>query len=195
MKLNNKFAIGCLVQWYEIEMIEEYIQSVRNSLELVDNKENVILDFVLVTNQDLEKISDEMTMEQIEAKFISLLPISSRIKYRVTDKLYTIADYRRNFNEYYCDKVDVLMWGETDSLIPRQTFQILDNLHSQVKNTTPKYVSFFSTCKMWDDSWKVLEHPEFTDKPFYDSPEDFKPDEHWWSLRYTNASINIKFYP
>ena len=185
MKLNNKFAIGCLVQWYEIEMIEEYIQSVRNSLELVDNKENVILDFVLVTNQDLEKISDEMTMEQIEAKFISLLPISSRIKYRVTDKLYTIADYRRNFNEYYCDKVDVLMWGETDSLIPRQTFQILDNLHSQVKNTTPKYVSFFSTCKMWDDSWKVLEHPEFTDKPFYDSPEDFKPDEHWWSLRYT----------
>ena len=185
MKLNNKFAIGCLVQWYEIEMIEEYIQSVRNSLELVDNKENVILDFVLVTNQDLEKISDEMTMEQIEAKFVSLLPISSRIKYRVTDKLYTIADYRRNFNEYYCDKVDVLMWGETDSLIPRQTFQILDNLHSQVKNTTPKYVSFFSTCKMWDDSWKVLEHPEFTDKPFYDSPEDFKPDEHWWSLRYT----------
>jgi len=43
MKLNNKFAIGCLVQWYEIEMIEEYIQSVRNSLELVDNKENVNL--------------------------------------------------------------------------------------------------------------------------------------------------------
>ena len=44
------------------------------------------------------------------------------------------------------------MWGESDSLIPRQTFQILDNLHSQVKNTTPKYVSFFATCKMWDES-------------------------------------------
>ena len=30
----------------------------------------------------------------------------------------------------------------------------------------------------------MLEHPEFTDKPFYDKPEQFKP-EHWWSLRYT----------
>ena len=37
---------------------------------------------------------------------------------------------------------------------------------------------------MWDDSWKVLEHPDFTDKPFYDKPEQFKPDQ-WWSLRYT----------
>ena len=77
------------------------------------------------------------------------------------------------------------MWGESDSLIPRQTFQILDNLHNSVKGDTPKYISFFSMCKMWDDSWKVLEHPEFTDKPFYDSPDDFNPKEHWWSLRYT----------
>ena len=76
------------------------------------------------------------------------------------------------------------MWGETDALIPRQTFEILDSLHSQVSPQTPKYTLFFSTCKMWDESWKVLEHPEFTDKPFYDKPEQFKP-EHWWSLRYT----------
>tara|TARA_Y100001937_G_C7040830_1_gene294511 strand:- start:393 stop:920 length:528 start_codon:yes stop_codon:yes gene_type:complete len=37
---------------------------------------------------------------------------------------------------------------------------------------------------MWDDTWKLLEHPDFTDKPFYDKPEQFKPDQ-WWSLRYT----------
>ena len=28
-KLNNKFAIGCLVQWYEIEIVEEYVKSVK----------------------------------------------------------------------------------------------------------------------------------------------------------------------
>ena len=44
MKLTNKFAIGCLVQWYEIEIIEEYLQSLKNALELVDNRENVIID-------------------------------------------------------------------------------------------------------------------------------------------------------
>ena len=44
--LKNKIAIGCLVQWYEIKIVEEYIHSVRNALELVDNVENVVLDFV-----------------------------------------------------------------------------------------------------------------------------------------------------
>ena len=71
------------------------------------------------------------------------------------------------------------MWGESDSLIPKQTFEILDNLHSGVKDSTPKYVGFFATCKMWDDTWKVLEHSDFTDKPFISGDE-----ENWWSLRY-----------
>jgi len=71
------------------------------------------------------------------------------------------------------------MWGESDSLIPRQTFEILDNLHTAAKETTPKYVGFFSTCKMWDDTWKVLEHPDFTDKPFTEGDLT-----NWWSLRY-----------
>jgi len=104
------------------------------------------------------------------------------------DGIYTIADYRRDFNNSYCDKVDVLMWGESDALIPTQTWYILDELHNSVKETTPKYVSFFSTCKMWDESWKVLEHPEFTDKPYYDmdTPEDTKLAESSpWSIRYT----------
>ena len=50
----------------------------------------------------------------------------------VTEELVTIADYRREFNNYYCDLVDVLVWGESDSLIPKQTFEILDNLHNGV---------------------------------------------------------------
>ena len=188
MKLTNKIAIGCLVQWYEIEIIDEYIQSIRNALDLVDNKENIVLDFVLVTNQDLEKINNEITMEEIETKFMSFLPVGTVIKYKITDKLYTIADYRRDFNEKYCDMVDVLMWGESDSLIPRQTFQILDNLHNGVKETTPKYVGFFATCKMWDKSWEILEHPEFTVKPFKDIGNRVETKD-WWSLRY-NMNID-----
>ena len=180
--LNNKFAIGCLVQWYEIEILQEYLQSIQNSLDVLDNEKNITVHLTLVTNQELEEIDDTVDIETIKDKFIRM---AYRYEFDIKDELYTIADYRRWFNDYYCDKVDVLMWGETDSLIPRQTFQILDNLHSQVKEQTPKYVSFFSTCKMWDDSWKVLEHPDFTNKPFYDSPDDFKPNEHWWSLRYT----------
>ena len=62
--------------------------------------------------------------------------------------------------------------------------KILDNLHTSVKENTPKYVSFFGTCKMWDESWLPIEHTEFTDKPFVDGDT-----ENWWSLRY-NMNID-----
>ena len=177
-KLENKFAIGCLVQWYEIEIIEEYIESLRQSLSQIDNKENIIVDFKLVINQELEKIDEtETTIDEIITRFEKMI---DGFELDVTEELVTIADYRRWFNDYYCDKVDVLMWGETDALLPKQTFEILDNLHNSVKVDTPKYLSFFGTCKMWDESWKPIEHTEFTDKPFIDNDYD-----NWWSLKYT----------
>ena len=36
--MRTKFAIGCLVQWYEIELIEQYLQSVKNAIEPIENK-------------------------------------------------------------------------------------------------------------------------------------------------------------
>ena len=196
MKINNKFAIGCLIQWYEIELIEEYLQSVKNALDLIDNKENVIVDLYFNCSQELEKIDEEqMTISEIKNKYKDILKkLFGDLEYGgynihsyindVSNSMYTIADYRRDFNDNYCVKVDVLMWGESDSLIPRQTFQILDNLHTSVKENTPKYVSFFGTCKMWDESWLPIEHTEFTDKPFVDGDT-----ENWWSLRY-NMNID-----
>jgi len=178
MKLNNKFAIGCLVQWYEINMVEEYIESVKQAINHLENKDNVIVDFKLVINQDLEKIDEsQMTMDEIISKFEKMI---GGFELDVTDKLVTIADYRRWFNDYYCDKVDVLMWGESDSLIPKQTFEVLDLLHTNnVSQNTHKYVTFFGGCKMWDESWKPIEHTEFTNKPFIEGDI-----ENWWSLRY-----------
>ena len=186
MKLTNKFAIGCLVQWYEIEIIEEYLQSLKNALELVDNRENVIIDLYFYCGQKLEKIDKEQkTMPEIIRQWVDIL---DRLfdGYKIhniinrDDEYYTISDYRREFNTKYCTEVDVLMWGESDALLPDRTFEILDNLHTNVKESTPKYVTFFGTCKMWDESWKVVEHTKFTDKPFIENDYD-----NWWSLKYT----------
>jgi hypothetical protein len=203
IKLENKFAIGCLVQWYEVEIFEKYFESLLAAISKIENKENVIVDICFNIAQNLEKIDEkEMKLQKIFDRFLDMRQllmkknISTKTKFypdgiqKVNDKdlkPYTIADYRREFNEKYCEEVDVLMWGETDSLIPKQTFEILDNLHSNVKEQTPKYVGFFSTCKMWDESWKPLEHPDFTDKPFIDS--DKEDTENWWSLRY-NMTID-----
>ena len=176
MEYKTKFAIGCLIQWYECDIIGEYIETLKESIDAYDGQ--VIVDFTIVVNEDLEKcVSLEKKKECI--KKIELL-LKDFDQYRIEHNLHTIADYRRKFNEEYCDEVDVLMWGESDALIPKQTFTILNNLHNQVKDKTPKYLGFFGICKMWDDSWKNLEHPDFTVKPFIENDYD-----NWWSLKYT----------
>ena len=150
--MKTKFAIGCLVQWFECDIIEEYVDSLKDAINCYD-KDQVIVDFTIVTNEQLEKcISAEKKNECIE-KIGSILLDFDNVRF--TDKLYTIADYRREYNTNYCDQVDVLLWGETDALLPKQTFGILDSLHKQsLQNNNPKYLAFFGTCKMWDDSWK-----------------------------------------
>jgi hypothetical protein len=183
MKLNNTFAIGCLVQFYEIDIIEDYLKSVKYSLENVENKDNVLVDICLNCNEGLEELDrKKIGMKDIIGMMSNMinkhLPMATfKVNHR---DIYTIADYRREFNDRYCQEVDILMWGESDALIPRQTWEVLDNLHTaSVNNNVHKYVGFFSTCKMWDDTWKILEHPDFTDKPFIEMDT-----KNWWSLRY-----------
>ena len=196
MKLNNTFAIGCLVQFYEIDIIKDYLLSVKKSSDNIENQENVIIDICFNMNQGLEEVDKNKTsMGELRDNFRDILKDvfgyqhqfmdcgENKYDLRYTEHengIYTIADYRREFNDKYCTEVDVLMWGESDALIPSQTWEVLDNLHTaSVNNNVHKYVGFFSTCKMWDDTWKVLEHPKFTDKPFIEMDT-----KNWWCLRY-----------
>ena len=185
--MKTKFAIGCLVQWYEVEIVEEYISSLEAAIKIFEKPENIIVNICWNLSQSLEKIdTDKTSLHEIETKFAmmaSILRNHTKVKqtfYKDDKHPYTIADYRRDFNDKYCTEVDVLMWGETDSLIPKQTFLILDNLHQTItQNGNSKYLAFFGTCKMWDDSWKPIEHNDFTDKLHSDSRDD------WWSVNYT----------
>ena len=178
--MKTKFAIGCLVQWYEVDIIGEYVDSLKEAINAYDGE--VAVDFVIVMDQELEKTSlnfeDWINLREKIKRIIDSMGV---YHLEIVSSLYTIADYRRDFNNNYCESVDVLMWGESDALIPKQTFNILDNLHQiSLQNNNPKYLAFFGICKMWDDSWKILEHPDFTDKPFIEN--DYN---NWWSLKYT----------
>ena len=184
--MKTKFAIGCLIQWYEVDIIGEYLETLKEAISQYDGE--VIATFTVDASGNLEKPVSMEAMENALSKIKNLV-----IKYGWADKVHlhwehknlvTIADYRREFNDKFCDHVDVLVWGESDMLVPKQMFEVLDILHQNQSTQTPKYLATFGICKMWDDTWKPLEHPAFTDKPFYDKPEQFKPD-HWWSLRYT----------
>jgi len=138
----------------------------------------VIVDVAVVLDQTLEKCTSKQTHQECKEKILNSVKSIDDCKVGIINSLYTIADYRREFNDMYCDEVDVLVWGESDMLVPKQMFTSLDTLHQNVN--TPKYLATFGICKMWDDTWKPLEHVEFTDKPFIEGDT-----ENWWSLRYT----------
>ena len=161
-------AVGCFVQWYEIEMVEGYLKSLKVSIGT--NKDKVMIDICMSINQDLEKISSEVDMlTYIMERYIRIcneLKLDGyEINSWITKELYTIADYRRDFNDKYSELVDVLFWGESDMLVPSQAIETILSIQDAVKDQTPKWLGFFSTCKMWDDSWKPLENPKLTDLP------------------------------
>ena len=51
--MKTKIAIGCLVQWYECDIIEEYVDSLKDAIEQYDGQ--VMVDFTNVVNEELEK--------------------------------------------------------------------------------------------------------------------------------------------
>ena len=74
MKIKNKIAIGCLIQWYEIELIEEYLQSVKNAVDILDNKDNVVIDLYFNCSEELEKVDEKQTnISDIKQKYNDIL--------------------------------------------------------------------------------------------------------------------------
>ena len=55
MKLNNKYIIGCHVMFYEIDMVEEYLNSVHLALQDIENKENVKVEMMWNMSQYFEE--------------------------------------------------------------------------------------------------------------------------------------------
>lgn len=178
----TSFAIGCLVQWYESDIIEEYITTLSKAIKSYDGK--VLVDINIAAGQDLEKAKSPEAYDECLDK---IRLACHREGFDVTSSLgiTTISDYRREFNTRYCELADVLIWGESDMLVPSQMFDALNILHNNV--STPKYLATFGICKMWDDSWKMLEHPKFTDKPFIENDYD-----NWWSVKYTMTAEEME---
>mgnify|MGYP003116978514 FL=1 len=190
MKLNNKYIIGCHCMFYEIEMIEEYIRSVYLALKDVENKENVQVEIMWNMSQYFEECESGQKLFEIKQAINDLENDYgfTSLFYEQNDKPYTMADYRRELNNK-CDDFDYVIWGESDCLMPRQMFGVLEQLMEHSKsNNINRFITTFGIRKMWDDSWTILEHPKFTDKPYFDmdTPEDTKLAESSpWSIRYT----------
>lgn len=180
MKIENKYAIGIHIMFYEIEMLSTYVDGLLNLLSTVDNKENIHLDFSFNISQFFEKIDTSKTSkDDLSDRFeveLSKLKQLSNIHYKIIDndnEFYTQTNYRREFNTKYCEKVDYLIWGETDSIFPKETIIALETLTPVIRDRgIYRFVACFADRKMWDDSWDVTVHPNFINHKYDDKDVD-----------------------
>ena len=203
MNLKNKYAIGCHVMFYEIEILDEYLNSVKKAVEIVQNPENIIVELFFNISEFFEEIDTETTtkkelIKKFNSKCSEISKLGVLVKSQVYDqnKPYCIADYRRDFNYKWCNVVDYLVWGESDCLLPREFFHVLEGVKEYANSQQIyRYTLTFALRKMWDESWKVLEHPKFTDKPYYDmdTEEDTRlATTSPWSIRYTMSQEEME---
>ena len=179
--------------FYEIDMVTEHVQSIINAVETVDNRENITVDLFYNISEYFEKINtEETTKDELIDKFLGLVTSLENTGcnatyeiYQDNDKPVTMVDYRRDLNYHGCVDNDYVIWGESDALLPKEAFSTLDSLKEYTnQNNIHRYVVTFALRKMWDDSWKVLEHNDFTDAPFYEL-DDPKATTEQSSIRYT----------
>ena len=197
IKLQYKYIIGTHIMFYEIDMVTEHVQSIINAVETIDNKENITVDLFYNISEYFEKINtEETTKDELIDKFLGLVTSLENTGCNVTYEIYqdndkpvTMVDYRRDLNYHGCVDNDYVIWGESDALLPKEAFSTLEVIKGYGnENNIHRYVVTFALRKMWDDSWKVLEHNDFTNAPFYEL-DDPKATTEQSSIRY-NMSID-----
>ena len=180
VNIKNTYIVGVHVMFYEIEMLPEYVESCINAMKHIENKDNVTFHFTWNTSEYFERIDiSKITEKQLNHKFYEQISRMSHAGLKTVaefktnaDEVYNIADYRRDLNYKYCTKFDFVLWGETDSFWPKETFDIVEQVNDYaLQNNINKYVLFFSERKMWDEGWKVIEHNDFTNVTFIDDDE------------------------
>ena len=176
MKLNKKYIIGTHVMFYEVEMISEFVESVYDAVNQVNNRDNITIDFLFNLSEYFEKIdTNQISIKEIKIKFINqveyLRSTGVNVRYNFyenNDKMYGIGCYRRDLNYKNCDDYDFIIWGESDCLIPREFFSSLENISSYAdENNVNRYITTFAIRKMWDQTWSILEHNDFSNSNFY----------------------------
>lgn len=194
MILKNNYIFGLHVTFYELEMLDEHIQSLIQMVEDVENKENIYFHFTINFQQKYEKIDWKaiydiygqgkfFVNEKYGFEFFKILfgnrwgkipyPCGVFIDYKFDDEsFYSIADYRRDLCWNNSKDYDYVCFSETDSLWPKQTLTLMEGLHTAVANQFPKFVANFAGRKNWDTSWDRIVHPMFQ-KVQYEDNEDW----------------------
>jgi len=171
--------------FYEIEALKDMVQSYKNAINEVENKENVTFELFFNMSETFESIdTDQISKEELLNKFNVVCNDLEKNGYPITKKVYedikpySIGSYRRDLNDKGCEDNDFVIWGETDILFPKELFQGIETVSEySKKENIHRYCLTFGTRKMWDDGWKILEHNDFTDCKFTELHDNLWQDD------------------
>ena len=193
MKLKNKYIIGTHVMFYEIEALKDFVQSYKNAINEVENKENVIFELFFNMSETFESIdTDQISKEELLNKFNVICDDLEKNGYPIIKKIYkdkkpySIGSYRRDLNDKGCEDNDFVIWGETDMLFPKELFHSIETVSEYAtQQNIHRYCLTFGTRKMWGDDWKVLEHNDFTNSKFTEMHDNLwqnDPSSIWYTM-------------
>lgn len=193
MKLKNIMVVGTLVQYYELSMLPEMVHSYVKMLEEIENPEIIHFHYTFSLQEQYEEINweyfdkkygiaagyrDEFKISKLKDIFEKIVgckgiyPANLTFNFKTNnDPFYNIADFRRDLCWNWCDKVDIVVFGESDTMFGSKSLVLIDSLHEMVKDSTPKYVANFAGRKNWDSSWDCITHPMFKKVKFEDNDE------------------------
>ena len=183
MELKNKYVIGTMVMFYELDAIKDFVSSLKSATAFIKNKENITVEFLLNLSEYSEKVdTDNITKEELVNLFhincvqpLEGLNVVYSV-YQESNKLYSIGSYRRDLNYKYCLTHDFIVWGESDCMIPEQYFSAIEMLKTYaMQENIHRFCVTFGIRKMWDPSWSVLEHPAFENALFLESDNTLVP--------------------
>ena len=204
MKLKKKYIIGTHVMFYEIEALKDFVQSYKNAMDEVENKENVTFELFYNMSEMFETIdTDQISRQELLNKYNSICDDLEKNGYPITKivyegkKPYSIGSYRRELNDKGCDYNDFVIWGETDMLFPKELFQVIEIVSKYAaQQNIHRYCLTFAIRKMWGDDWKMLEHNDFTNCKFTEMHDNLwqnDPSSIWYPMNIDEMNeINAK---
>src|ERR1051326_3931193 len=156
----NKILYTTHVMWWHSKLMPEILESVENALKKIP--ENLQVDFLFTLNAQtyMEEPETGTPMEMFDEFINHPVVKNSKINYKTNkDNFYNACDFAR---ETYGTEYDYTIWGHPDCLVPENYFIVLNEVINS--NLPTPHVLTPSRQKMWDDSWKHVEHFHVRDK-------------------------------
>jgi hypothetical protein len=169
--------------WYESKMMKETLDSIMIASKYITTE----IQYKFCLNEQtfietpIEGKPSDMFQEFLNHSFFSVNNVEFIHKTN-EDGFYNIGDFRR---EYYGNEYKYTIWGESDTLVPMHYFFILDKL-----NIEEPHILSISSRKMWDQTWKPVEHESIQNIEFLELDKHLRCSE-YISLDKLNT-FNIK---